>query len=227
MASTDNLLTVARALLRIRETRFVFAGASVLPLLIDDPGAPPPRSTVDVNAVVDVLAYHGWEQLRTRLEACNLRVRADASSGKGRMCLFHLDGIEVDIMPVKIPALGCPSRMLEVAFDFAEPREVEGTTILIVAAPGMVAAKLEAFAERGQREFPASDDLEDIVALFDGRRAIEDEVMNADYETRLYISRGIRRLLDDRGVRDVVIDIVRDGAREKRIVELMTRVSTL
>lgn len=227
MAVLDNLLLVARALAPIREQRFVFAGASILPLLIDDPGAPPLRSTTDVDAVVDVINYSRWEFLQGRLARCGIRVRADVTVGKARHCLFHLGDLEVDIMPVRIPELGSPSRMLELGFDFAEPYELaENLPIFILSAPAMLAAKLEAFAERGPREYPVSDDLEDIVALLDGRPRLFGEILEAPAEMRLYIATGIRRLLDDGRLLDLISDQLRDRERERRVLDLMRTISS-
>lgn len=222
-----NLLRVARALEPLREQKFVFAGASILPLLIDDPAAPPPRPTLDVDAVVDVASYARWQWLQGRLADCGLRVRADPGAGHARHCLFHLDDLEVDIMPVRVKALGCPSRMLDLGLAFAEPREVAADLIIfIVAAPGMVAAKLEAFQERGYREFPASDDLGDIVALLDGRVRIEAEIASTDAETRYFIAAQTQRLLLDGSVLDVISDLMRDPVRKRRLLDLMHRIAT-
>lgn len=227
MAALDNLLRVARALAPIREQRFVFAGASILPLLIDDPAAPPLRSTIDVDAVVDVKTYARWEYLQRRLADCDIRIRADSAAGKARHCLFHLGDLEVDIMPVRIPELGSPSRMLELGFDFAEPRELaDDLPIFTLSAPAMLAAKLEAFAERGQREFPISDDLEDIIALLDGRVRLRAETSEAPAEMRLYIAAAIRRLLHDGHVLDLVSDHLRERERERRVLELMRTLSS-
>jgi predicted nucleotidyltransferase len=116
--------------------------------------------------------------------------------------------------------------MLELGFDFAEPRQVaDDLTIFTISAPGMLAAKLEAFTDRGEREFPVSDDLEDIVALLDGRLHIEAEVAETDPEMRLYIAAAMRRLLTDGHVLDVVSDILRERERERRVIESMRRLS--
>jgi hypothetical protein len=226
MAEADNLLRAARALAPIREHQFVFAGASIMHLLLDDPAAPPPRSTTDVDAVVDVLTYGQWDMLRRRLAAFNVHVRADILVGKARHCLFYLDELQLDIMPVRMPQLGCPSRMLELGFLFAEPHEIEeNLTILTLSAASMLAAKLEAFADRGSRELPVSDDLEDVVALLDGRMHIEAEVNDAEPETRHFIGFALRTLLSNSHVLDLVSDLLRDGGRERRVLSTMRRLS--
>jgi len=226
MRASDNLIRVARALAPIREYRFVFAGASILPLLLDDPAAPPPRFTVDVDAIVDVITYAQWEELQRRLHECGLVIRADAPIGRGRICLFHLDQIEVDIMPARMPIIIRPSRMLELGFQFAEPHEVtEGLEILVLSAPGLLAAKLEAFADRGIRDVHISKDLDDIIALIDRRLGIEDEIVVAPDEMRHFIASSTRRLLADSNVIDVISDLLRDRERERRLIDLMRRLS--
>jgi predicted nucleotidyltransferase len=227
MLAPPNLLRVARALAPIREQRFVFAGASILPLLLDDPAAPPPRFTIDVDAVVDVLNYSQWERLQTRLRECGMVVRANSDPGKGRVCLFHLDQIEVDIMPVRMPVLMRPSRMLELGFQSAGVYEIASDLkILALSAPGFLAAKLEAYGDRGVREFPVSKDLDDVVTLLDNRLNLEGEVSAAPDEMQLFIAAGLRRLLADGQVRDVIADSLRDGERERRTLGLMHALST-
>lgn len=222
MRASDNLIRVARALASIREQRFVFAGASILPLLLDDPAAPPARFTGDVDAVVDVLTYHQWERLQSRLRECGVVVRTDATVGKGRICLFHLDQIEVDIIPMRMELIMRPSRMLELGFQFAEPQQLtDDLEILSLSAPGLLAAKLEAFADRGVRDIHLSKDLEDIVALIDRRLDIAREVESAPEEMRRFIATAVPRLIGDGSVRDVIADLLRDRERERRAIELM------
>lgn len=228
MPASDNLIRVARALAEIREQRFVFAGASILPLLLNDPAAPAARFTGDVDAVVDVLTYDQWERLQSRLREFDVVVRADPAVGKGRMCLFHLNEIEVDIMPVRISLVMHPSRMLEIGFQFAEPHQLaDDLEILALSASGLVAAKLEAFGDRGVREFPVSKDLEDIVALLDGRLGIGGELSEAPDEMRHFIAAAMIRLLGDGNVLDVISDLLRDRERERRVIGLMRTLTSI
>ena len=222
MPASDNLIRVARALVPIHEHRFVFAGASILPLLIDDPAAPPPRFTEDVDAVVDVISYGRWETLQRRLHECGLRVRADIPAGRARICLFHLEEIEVDIMPLHTPEILRPSPMLELGFQFAEPFQIANDLeVFALSAPSLLSAKLEAFFERGIRQLPNSKDLDDIVALFDGRMRLVDEIADATPEMRVFISDGLRRFLANGYVLDLISDAIRNPEHERRILAKM------
>lgn len=228
MPASDNLIRVARAIAPIREQRFVFAGASILPLLLDDPAAPPPRFTVDVDTAVDVLTYPQWERLQNRLRECGVIVRGDPAVGKGRICLFHLEEIAVDIMPVRLSLILPPSRMLELAFQFAEPHQLaDDLEILALSAPGLLAAKLEAFADRGARDPAMSKDLDDIVALLDRRLSIFNQVSGAPDEMRRFIALATRQLLGDGHLLDIISDLLRDRGREKRAIELMRSLAAM
>jgi predicted nucleotidyltransferase len=223
-----NVIRVARAFAQVPEHRFVFVGASILPLLLNDPAAPPPRPTIDVDAAVQVLSYSQWERLQDRVRGCGVVVRANPAVGKGRLCLFHLDDIEVDIMPVRLPPILPPSRMLELGYETAEVHQVaEDVELLALSAPGLLATKLEAFQDRGARDPAMSKDLEDVVALLDRRLGIAGEVAEAHIEMRYFIAGSLQRLLHDGHVLDVLADLLRDQARERRALALMRGLSAV
>ncbi len=91
--------------------------------------------------------------------------------------------------------------------------------------PGF-STKLEAFGDRGAREFPVSKDLEDIVALLDRRIGIGTEIAIAPNEMLHFMAFATRRLLDDGNALDVISDLLRDREREKRVLDLMGKLSS-
>jgi hypothetical protein len=64
----------------------------------------------------------------------------------------------------------------------------------VVTAPYFVATKLEAFKGRGRGDYSGSHDLEDLVAVIDGRDDIVDEILGAE-EVRSYIAEEFRTLM--------------------------------
>ena len=75
----------------------------------------------------------------------------DVTVGKGRIRLFHVEQIDVTIMPVRMPMIVPASRMLELGFELAEPYRVErDLEILALSSPGLLAAKFEAFEDRSR-----------------------------------------------------------------------------
>lgn len=92
----------------------------------------------------------------------------------------YLGDLKLDIMPTDAAILGFSNRWYAEALATATPREVApGVRVKVVGAPYFVATKLEAFFSRGGADFMASHDLEDIIAVVDGRDALIDEVRAA------------------------------------------------
>ena len=65
----------------------------------------------------------------------------------------------------------------------------------VVTAPFFLGTKLEAFKGRGQNDYFASHDLEDLIAVIDGRASLLDEVQHAPKELRAYIADAIHKLI--------------------------------
>jgi len=192
----------------------------------DDPAAPPPRPTVDVDVTVSVLAFHQWDRLRMRLASVGFSIRTDGPEGKVRKCLFHLGEIEVDIMPFNRPEFLTPSRMLELGYQSAVPHTIQDDLeILILPAPAFLATKLEAFLDRGIGDIYLSKDLEDIVTLLDGRLGIEDEILSTFGEMRERIRLELAKMLDHRAVEEMIADQLRDTNRRARLIGIMERLS--
>jgi hypothetical protein len=83
--------------------------------------------------------------------------------------------------------------------DHAEKRELKkGLKIRLVAPVYLCASKLEAFAGRGRNDFAGSRDLEDLIAVADGRAELAGEIRAADGDVRSYLAKEIKKLLSIR-----------------------------
>ena len=67
--------------------------------------------------------------------------------------------------------------------------------IRLITAPYFVATKIDAFKGRGRGDYASSHDLEDLLAVIDGREAILEEIARAG-EVRFYIAEQFRTLLE-------------------------------
>ena len=67
-----------------------------------------------------------------------------------------------------------------------------GRQILIFSTPYLLASKIEAFIGRGRGNFYFSSDIEDIVALLDGRFSLFEEVQQANEEVKVFLSEWFR-----------------------------------
>lgn len=153
--------------------RFAFLGGSVLSLLITDKTVDSIRVTKDVDVMMDIKSrkeYHGVDEM---LERMGFRhdTREDAP-----ICRWICEGVTVDVLPIQEDVLGWNSKWFDAALDHAETIVIDGRAIPVIAAPYFVALKLEAFEDRGKKDFLTSTDFEDVICLFNGRPSIVDEI---------------------------------------------------
>ena len=153
--------------------RVVFLGGAVVGLLVEDPGGEPPRATDDVDVIIDVGSYWAFSSGLDK----ELRALGFATPMGGRIGRWVIEGVSVDIMPIDEAALGFGNRWYRAAFGSAGRHPLpDGTVIRLVTAPYFLATKLEAFKGRGRGEYVSSQDLEDVVAVVDNRRTLEDDL---------------------------------------------------
>ena len=63
--------------------------------------------------------------------------------------------------------------------------------------PYFIAAKLEAFSDRGKGDFYGSHDMEDIITVLDGSKSAEQEIFDSPDLVRKYISVKLNKYLSD------------------------------
>ena len=123
----------------------------------------------------------------------------DKAAADGRptpLCRWRQRTTTLDVMPLNAKILGFSNTWYRPALEHAEERELEkGLKIRLVAPVYFCAAKLEAFAGRGKNDFHASGDLEDLIAVVDGRSELLGEIQAAAGDVRSYIAKEIKRLL--------------------------------
>ncbi len=214
-ASEAELAPLRAVALRLGELRddVVFVGGAVLPLLISDAGAPPVRATDDVDLIVELTSRKEYPALRGKLE--RLGFKEDAREG-APLCRWIIDGIVVDIMPTDPSIYGFSNPWYEHALRTAESTSIGADlAIRVISAPSFVATKLAAFNGRGKGEWHVSHDIEDIVAILDGRPCLVREVEGDEDAVRSYLSTQLQRLLHADGE-----DIVRAHLRTEDASDL-------
>ena len=207
--------------------RFVFLGGVVTELLITSAAAGSPRQTKDVDVVVNVLNLGEYsETLRERFLACGLI--EDTSPG-APVCRWCLDDLIVDIMPTRGEILDFSCEWYQVAFDTAQPTMLpNGSTIRLVTPACFLATKLAAFGDRGRRNPMASHDLEDLVSVIDGRRAIVADLAAAPPDLRAYVADRLTHFLA-RGDAEVLVaaQLMPDSDSQDRLPFVVDRIRSL
>ena len=218
--------TVAERLGPLRE-RVVFLGGAAAGLLITDAAAEVIRPTDDVDVIVEVASLAEY-QFDLRDQLLSLGFAEDTDEG-APICRWVVQRIKVDIMPTDPSVLGFSNRWYAPAVAHADRHDLPGgPQIRLVSAPYFLATKLEAFLNRGGSDFAASHDLEDVVAIIDGRVELALEVERADDDLRRYLARAIGQLLDARDFQDALPGHLRgDSASQARIPMVISRLERI
>ena len=108
-------------------------------------------------------------------------------------------------MPLDGKILGFRNTWYKPAVERAEQRELEpGLKILLVNSVYFCASKLEAFGDRGKNDYLSSQNLEDVVAVVDGRAELVPEIRAAQNDVRSYLAREISKLCTAREFLDAL-----------------------
>jgi len=220
------LLELAAERLRQLLPEIVFVGGCATGLLIDDPAAAPVRGTYDVDVIAEISSYAEYAVFSDRLRA--LGFKEDTREG-APLCRWTHGALTLDVMPLDSQVLGFSNRWYPDALQTAgNVRLPGGLVIRAINAPYFLGTKLEAFKGRGKRDYLASHDLEDFMAVVDGRQFLVAEVKGASSELKIYIADSVRRLLNEPRFLDALPGyLLPDEASQARTGQLLSKLREL
>lgn len=221
---TANEDRLRRTLERLGDLRtlVVLVGGASTQLLITDPAAAPLRPTDDVDVIVDRSAQ-GIHALEAGLRQRGFTQRPELADP---ICRWrHGDDVVVDVMPTDGQVFGFSNRWYRLAWDTATVRVVAGYELRVVTATAFVATKLDAFEARGGEDYALSEDLEDIVAVVDGRNELVAEIGDAPPALRAYLIDRIGRLLAEPRFVDAVLGHL--GGDDGRLAIVLDRLRSV
>lgn len=151
----------------------VFLGGCATGLLLTDAAAPPIRVTQDVDVITEVASLGDYHRMAKRLRERGFK---EDQSSDAPICRWVAEGLVLDVMPTRQEILGFANEWYQ---------------------PALEAAAITAFDGRGEGDYVMSHDMEDIIALLDGRSEIVDEVQRADEVLRAHLATRFTTLLRD------------------------------
>jgi hypothetical protein len=203
----------------------VFVGGVTLGLLITDKAAAPIRSTDDVDVIAEILTYVDYIAFSERLRKAGF---TEDTSEEPLTCRWFHGRLKLDVLALSKEVLGYTNIWYESALNhaisFALP---SGQPIRMISAPYFLGTKMEAFRGRGQMDFQASHDLEDFVAVIDGRSTLLKEVAVSPGDVREYLAEAARSLLHESRFLDAVPGFVLDYGRVPLILERLNHLMQL
>jgi len=193
MKGEDLLLLVAPSLARL-PWKVIYVGGSVTHLQLSDRTAMAPEGTDDVDIVVEITSPVVFRvDLAENLRAIGAR---EDTSEDAPLCRWILKGVTVDVLAPSAVPLGSTNSWYPLALETALTHILsDGTELLVIGPVAFVATKLEAFAGRGHGDCLSSKDVEDIIAVLDGRPEFPAELATANASVQAFIREGLRALL--------------------------------
>lgn len=216
------IVEMAAELLGDLTDRLVFLGGCATGLLLTDVAAPPVRYTHDVDVITEVASttayYHMAEELRIR------GFRED-SSDNAPICRWKAGMIVLDVMPTTQEVLGFANIWYQAAFASASYLSLpSGRRIRMITAPYFLACKFAAFDNRGEGDYLMSHDIEDIVAVIDGRPELIDEIRLATEPLRSHLAERFGVLLKAARFREALPGLLpADRASQARLPFIIER----
>ena len=209
--------------------RVVFVGGAAAPLMISDIRAEAVRPTDDVDVISQTTSRVDYEAFAALL--LERGFRNDMSEG-APICRWIVGGIRVDVMPPDPSALGFTNRWYAYVIESARWAALPGGIRVRVASPvAFVATKLDAFHSPTRRyagDVWASHDLEDLLAVIEGRPEFDAELAEARPDARAYVAGCLRALLSDPNFVDAVEGHIASGlSRTARAQALLSRLQHL
>ncbi len=203
----------------------VFLGGCATGLLLTDIAAPPIRATQDVDVITEAASLGDYHRLSEQLRSRGFR--EDQSPG-APICRWVAAGVVLDVMPTKPEILGFGNEWYQPALEAAAVDLPSGRRIRMVTAPYFLATKLAAFDGRGRGDYVMSHDMEDLVAVLDGRPEVVAEVKQANEAVRKYLTTRFTTLLRDANFVAALPDhLPSDMASQARVPLVVERITAI
>ena len=206
--------------------QMVFLGGCATGLLITDPAAPPIRATRDVDVIIEVANRAEYYRISDSLQD---RGFIEDQAEEAPICRWTGHGVLLDVMPTNPEILGFGSEWYERAFAAAQVHDLpSGHTIQLISAPYFLITKLSAFESRGDGDYALSHDIEDLIAVIDGRPDVMQEVQQLEADARAHLTRKISALLANRTFVDSLPGhLPGDPGNQARLPILVTRLEEI
>lgn len=180
------------------------------------------RPTKDVDCIVDIVSRSEYYKFAKKLEKQGFK----QSINESVMCRWRFDDVILDVMPTDEEILMFGNRWYKEAITKPVAHQLADDLIVkSVTAPYLLATKIEAFNVRGNRDFLASHDLEDIINVISGRIEIADEVNSENDELKNHLKSFFEEMIgDDDFITALPAHINEGPATEQRLATVTGRI---
>lgn len=191
--------------------KVVLVGGMVAGLLITDLSGADVRATDDIDLVIEATTYSDYTHVQDQLRDLGFQ-----NVQEGPSCRFRIGALVVDIMPTNGTYLGFNSAWYpEIMENFDKLDLGDGIELKTVTAPLFLCTKFDAFNDRGSHDFMASEDIEDIVGVIEGRVELFREITHSANDVRDYLKSQFLLLLESNAFFDALPGALRSQTKER------------
>jgi predicted nucleotidyltransferase len=206
---------VAKRLDYLRED-VVLVGGAVTGLLLTSAAIPQIRATLDIDVIVEIASRSDYYALEDKLR--NLGFKSQVGEGIP-LCRWVVDEIIVDVMPTDPRILGFSNAWYSATIDNSTAISLDkDLQIRIAKSPYFLATKIEAFHGRGQNDYIASSDIEDIIMVIDGRGELVQEIEMESRELKAFLANEFENLISNESfIESLPCHLLPDQASQARV----------
>ncbi|MEM9446635.1 MAG: hypothetical protein AAGA18_14935 [Verrucomicrobiota bacterium] len=223
MIHIDSLCFVSRKLDALG-INFAFVDGGIIELLVDEPSLIDFRPTIDVDVIVEAIGQYDYSRLEEKFREAGFEndTREDAP-----ICRWILENITVDIMPIEATNLGLNCRWFPEALTESITVKVQNlnTKLKVISQPYFIATKVEAFKDRGNKDFYASHDIEDLITLIDGCSSIVSLIKPSSKPLKTYLRKELSKFMNDSNFQEAIAGhLPPDSASQQRLPIIIERI---
>jgi len=214
---------VAKVLQELNE-KVVFVGGATVALYAPIEIALEALPTDDVDIIIELASYTNYSKLDEKLRLVGFQ--NDIESGV--ICRYRVQGIIVDVMPTNSNVLGFSNIWYPEGFKNSIEVELDSEISIKIFSPEyFIASKLEAFKNRGGKDYRTSKDFEDIVYMLDNSDKVERCITTNSTTLKSYFKREFSVLLADDSLEEGIYAHLTprfSAIKSKNILELLQRI---
>jgi predicted nucleotidyltransferase len=216
-------IKVAQALGELNE-KVVFVGGAMVSLYINDQAAEDIRPTKDIDIAFQIATVGKLEALREKLVEKGFTQTQEEKV----ICRFKYEDLQIDVMSTEDVGWAPSNRWFKPGFERAIFYNLDKVKIKILPLPYFLAAKMDAFFDRGIKDIYASSDLEDIVYIFNYTSDLVEQMAASEQEVSQYLNDCATKILDSDKIRSAIPGHLHfDGLEERMqiILEKMRKIA--
>lgn len=215
-------MQVAEALGELNK-QVIYVGGAVVSLYIDDPAADDVRPTKDIDISFEILNLGQLERIRQSLCECGFKQTHEDKV----LCRFRLNDTIVDVMSTKEIGWAPANRWFKPGYDRSYTFDLDGLPIRLMPLSYFIAAKFDAFHDRGSADPRTSHDFEDIVYLINHTSDLISQIIHSPKPVRKYLVISFKSIIESDLLQEAVIGNLYHEQREERFEMIMTKLKKL